>query len=667
MVVHAHREEEAEVELLNANLSKLKLLTKKIQGSIGRLETSGQVVKEAIGPIYSNTQQLQITSKNIGRINEVIERIRQPLDAKGREEGLIRAGPETAGLPQYLGALKRVDTALTELTSSNLRSNQQAIAEFNKLLASGTSQLQELFRNTLQGGVRPVEPLHYITKGLEFPTFSDGELSVAQQVAAAITSASVRFSRSGQRGDSPAIRIYAEVRGQHLSKSLQNLATASINTSTRRGQDAGIYREGTSGIGAYSQALEGIISAEVDNINKVFPASEAGQAIDATCQAVMAEFAITLKDLNTFIKTRILTDCFLAFEIIDLVTPISYRLEPRIGERLKSQFSDALRPIRDTARSSLSEIFEQMRHKASSAAVLPNDGNTIPVVSETMQRLSALAIYPQPLKTILSSLGDGNWRVSPSTHSIPCPDPSDPSTLLSTYLSDSIDTLLTSVEARAKSFHRTKSLQGCFLSNTFAVVDRSIRSSPDLSQYLLTTSTNPTHNSTASSSFSSSPTSPFPTRLDTWRKKASSLYLDAWKDPSSHLLDVQYTSRSTSSKDKDHPPSTTTTTTTGTATRPVSGSAIDSAAIVKGLSSKDKDKIKEKFKAFNAGFDEMLARHKNLYMEREVRSALGREVQAMIEPLYARFWDRYHEVDKGKGKCVRYSKADLASLLVGLA
>jgi len=49
-----------------------------------------------------------------------------------------------------------------------------------------------------------------------------------------------------------------------------------------------------------------------------------------------------------------------------------------------------------------------------------------------------------------------------------------------------------------------------------------------------------------------------------------------------------------------------------------------------------------------------------------VRSSVSREIQAMIEPLYARFWDRYHEVDKGKGKVVKYSKGELASMLASL-
>lgn len=88
----AYAEESAEVEVLYANLEKLKLLTKKIQGSLVRLETGGNVVKHAIGPIYSNTQSLQITNNNIDKVNEAIDRLRQPLDAKNREEDIIRSG-----------------------------------------------------------------------------------------------------------------------------------------------------------------------------------------------------------------------------------------------------------------------------------------------------------------------------------------------------------------------------------------------------------------------------------------------------------------------------------------------------------------------------------------------------------------------------------------------
>ena len=136
--------------------------------------------------------------------------------------------------------------------------------------------------------------------------------------------------------------------------------------------------------------------------------------------------------------------------------------------------------------------------------------------------------------------------------------------------------------------------------------------------------------------------------VDKWRKNAAQLYNVALREPSLHLLDVQYTNRGSQ--------------------RPPSGSAaaIDSAAILKGLSSKDKDAIKEKFRLFNASFDDLVAKHKSLNMEREVREMLARQVQQMIEPLYCRFWDRYHEVDKGKGKYVKYDKGSISAVFHGL-
>jgi exocyst complex protein 7 len=60
----AFAEESAEVEVLFANMEKLKGLTKKIQGSLNRLETSGNIVEAAIGPIYGKTRQLQKTHES---------------------------------------------------------------------------------------------------------------------------------------------------------------------------------------------------------------------------------------------------------------------------------------------------------------------------------------------------------------------------------------------------------------------------------------------------------------------------------------------------------------------------------------------------------------------------------------------------------------------------
>jgi len=630
----AFAEESAEVEVLLASLAKTRDLTKRITTSMSRLDASGRIVKDAIGPIYSNTQQLQTTSRNIERVNEAIERLRQPLDARGREEGIIRAGPKDAGLPNYLGALRRIDKALTDLNSTNLRSNQQATSDFYSLLSTGVNQLHDLYRQMINEDTQPVEPLHYITKQLEFPRIHQEQTSSLSQIAGAIQSAGAQSAQIGQRDDDVAVRIYAETRGDYLQTSLQNLATASINTSKRKGNDSGIYRQGTSGIGAYASGMEGMFLAEHDNIVSIFrDPPTVSRVFSQTCSKALQTFTRTLSELNSAIKAHLLSDCFLAYEIIDLLSPLSYRLRSRTGDAVHGQILDALRPIRETARISLSELLTQTKSLAEQTTTLPNDGNTIPLVSATASRLQTLASFDSSLLPVLTSIGDGNWRGAPTSQSLNAPSvntleltPSTENpTLLSHYLLDLLTTLLDALNARSQSIHRTKPLQGIFQLNTIALLSRSISTSPDLSRYLGVT--------------------PHSSSLDSYRKAASSLYLSAWREPAAHLLDT-ITTASTSGK-----------------ARPTSGQALDSTAIIKSLSSKDKDKIKEKFRLFNYSFEELVARHKGLFMETEVKGSVGREIQAMIEPLYARFWDRYHEVDKGKGKVVKYSKGELAGLL----
>ena len=625
-------EERAEVEVLFAEAAKSENLSKRIKASMARLESGAHVVKEAIGPVFTNTRELQTVNRNVDSILEFIEKLLAASDDKGREEQIIKEGPGAVGLTEYLASLKRIDRTLSQMSASNLRVNQQAIGDYNELLSKGNNSLQGLFNALLTEDIRPVEPLHYITKQIPFPTIPPETVLKLKPIVTFISSPSARDASYNQR-ESPSIRIYQEGRGLYLSSSLQNLSTASINTSKKKIADE-IYRQGTSGIGTYASGIEGIFVAEFHNISAIFPRGDWGSVFEATCRKALAEFAKTLRELNMHIKANLATDCFLAYEIVEIVTNLSFRLNSKTGE-LKLPFADALKPIRETAKSSLSELLDDVRRRVSSVVALPIDGAAVPFTTEILTRLQFLTLYPQALSSIMASLGDGNWtspsatnNSSTSLHSLKSFDVgADGNQLLAHYILDTLDTLLTSLEAKARLVFKSKAVLGVFLANNVAVIDRMIRSS-DLSA-VLKASGNAQH------------------KIEAWRKKGNQAYLDSWREPCSALMDVQYTNRGA---------------------RPPSGSngVIDSAAVVKSLGSKDKDATKEKFKNFNASFDELSAKHRQLQMEREVRSQLGREVQAMIEPLYARFWDRYHEIDKGKGKYVKYDKGSLAAQLANL-
>jgi len=543
-------------------------------------------------------------------------------------ELLTLYSPEKAGLSAFLSSVKRVNKALSEMKRTNLRSNQQALADLNRLLKSGNTQLETYFAKILQEDSRPIEPLQHIMKDKPFPTLNQDRTTrlglINQFVASGIR-------QSGFSGDSPVLQLYASVRGPYLTSTLQNLASASVNTARKKTPDA-MYRQGTNGIGTYAKGIEMAFLAEYDNICGLFSRDEWGKVFNLTCQGAISEFARTLRDLNTHIKANLNTDCYLAYEIIEIMSSLSSTLESRTGE-LKPSFAAALKPVKDTGKSSLADLLEDTRRRVTGLQILPQDGAALPVTTEIMARLQTMVDFLRPISSIMISIGDGGWKThvasTNSTEQIPTLNSfdvtADGKQIFAHYCVDTIDTLLTSLEQKGKVLLKGKPTLGVFIANNATVVDRMIRGS-DLQPLL-------------SSRMSD---------VDKWRKNGVQLYTLAWREPSTHLLDVQYTNRGSQ--------------------RPPSGSAasIDSTHIVKSLNSKDKDSIKEKFRLFNVSFDELVAKHKSLNMEREVREMLGRQVRQMIEPLYCRFWDRYHEVDKGKGKYVKYNKAEISGVFLSL-
>lgn len=520
----------------------------------------------------------------------------------------------------------RVTTALAELKSTNLRSNQQAVSDLNKILKSGNSQLEGLFQRILQEDSRPVEPLHYITKEKPFPQLTQDKTTRLGLINSHIAS---RSRQSSQPNENPTVQMYATVRGPYLTSTLQNLAAASINTARKKSASA-IYRKGTNGIGMYASGIEGLFMAEYDNICNLFPREEWGRVFSLTCQGALSELSRTLKELNLHIKENITTDCFLGYEIIEIMFNLSFKINSRTGE-LQGAFASAVKPIRESGKSSLAELLEDIRRRVGAVQVLPNDGAPIPITQEIVTRLMTLLEFLKPVTSIMTSLGDGNWKstsVSNASSDTLLTFTSfdvgpDGDKLFAHYCTDTADALFSSIEQKGRSLLKGLPLIGTFLANNIGVADRMIRTS-ELAPI-----------------FKSRPPC-----IETWKKKSLSLYMEIWKDIGHTLLDSQPTR----------------------GTRPPSGSsaAVDSSSFVKGLSSKEKDIIKDKFRNFNVAFDDNVAKHKALNMEREVKEQFGKQVQLLIEPLYIRFFDRYHEIDKGKGKYVKYSKADMASVLISM-
>ena len=154
--------------------------------------------------------------------------------------------------------------------------------------------------------------------------------------------------------------------------------------------------------------MEGLYLAEYENICPIFSRDEWGPVYVATCQKSVGDFAKTLRELNGHVQRNLLTDCFLGYEIIDVVSNLSLRVERKTGE-LKRQLYDAAKPIRDTSKVSLSKLLDDTKARIQTLVSLPADGGPVSLTRDVMIRLQLMATYLAPLSSVLASVGDGGW------------------------------------------------------------------------------------------------------------------------------------------------------------------------------------------------------------------------------------------------------------------
>lgn len=437
-------------------------------------------------------------------------------------------------------------------------------------------------------------------------------------------------NRNGPSNQEPATsRLYADIRGRYIERSLSTLGEASKGVFRKQDPDA-LYKKQTCGIGAYATALAGMILAEHENVRSIFPREETGRVLLSTSRYAMNDFEKTLSDLSAFIKTHLMTDCFLGFETIGIVNAMTAEVAAQAPE-LKRPLTDLLGSMRTIARSALPKLVEDTRSKVQGISSLSPEGSVSQVTITIMHRLQALPSYLAVVETLLVSIGEGGWNTlvsspttsgPPSMRSFDTKSSNDKQQLFILFCTDVLDTLVQSLDSRARLLLKSQGAQAVFMLNNIIAVEGFIKDS-ELSQYLGTVKP----------------------KIDTWRSKHVKLYANAWQPAIQQLFEVQKTNRQS---------------------RPGSSGQLDSASVIRNMTSKERDNIKEKFRAFNTAFDDLVQKHKNFKMEPEVQAELCNELNRLILPLYGRFWDRYHDVDKGKGKYVRYDTQAISKIIATL-
>ena len=390
------------------------------------------------------------------------------------------------------------------------------------------------------------------------------------------------------------------------------------------------YRKGSSGFLNYAEALQGFIANEFMFTEDLLSKSPKFQsdAFVSILTPVLKSY-VKLVQLNlSLIKKNISNFGLFTFELSECISDVLKLLRNKPLENyspLVSSYGEATVILQSLFR----DLMVYIESKASQLSQLPSDNGVIECTIDVMSRLRKFSEYKQGCLSCISSMKRGEWLLKNANDKEYTYQEnrnlSDPLALLSCFFSDCIDCLVVSLERRA---------QKILLPNQEPDIANPNSSRNPFKQrigFFLITNITLIEQIVSRSELNSILGEQGNLRLEKLKKRYVSYFVSDWRTLTSNLLDAVF---------------------------------VDSSGKV---SSKDKDQIKEKFKKFNDGFEELASNFKHFRVsDPTMKKLLKSEISSLVLPLYERFHGRYKDSFKNPRKHIKYTPSELSTVLNSL-
>lgn len=502
--------DESDVSVLEETLSKISSLTDQMTSSLHKLGRSASKAERAIKPISGHSRLMAIYEKNLEESLAVVHGIRDYATITEECEETIQQGPEAVGVPKYAATIDKLTDALNDLQSANLQTFFKVIEKAKFLIKKGSSELKDYFRKLLAQSFKPIDANEYVIKGLRMPVIKAQEMGQLRQLYS-VFDAQPQFHR--REIDS----IYLEISSRFIQASLSSLAAKCVPPSTpaipsvsqaatmvansAAGNPAGQggagnpasnsalnsilsvkappYERGSNAISKYADALSLLLTAENENSARLFPDQKEAQMFhfESVCNGAISEYINLGKKINAHVKTHLLTDATLGFELIEATGHLNNTIKLAL-ERVPTALSSALQDFQTTIHQAFTDFIKYIELRVQSIATLPADNGVCDVTIDIMSRMKRFAYYKNSALVAISSMAPGSWIGSPkpawnATFSSAGSSSytGNPVELLSSYFSDTIDALFVCLEIKAKQIHKRNTQTGFFLLNNLTLME----------------------------------------------------------------------------------------------------------------------------------------------------------------------------------------------------
>ncbi|SCV04200.1 LAMI_0H14202g1_1 [Lachancea mirantina] len=612
--------DEADVLVLRQKLKNFSELSNQIEVSLTSIGRTTAQCSALFTPIINSSALLATLQRNIESSIESVSSIKDVANEASKHEIVLSQGLEQVGLKAYIKAIYKLED-ITEDMESQQKGHAESVDfegvknHLRELIRDSENSLHSYFTGILNK-IEPFDPQICMNKKQAFPYYEDDDIL---KLAALVD----YFEASG-RGSISDVVIGG--RNQLIVKSLAFLEPFAKQITTKENIP---YTKGSSGLIGYSDALVGFIANEYAFTEEIYAKQPKSQPIvfSKIIQPVLMNF-IKIVNINLSLVKKSLSHVGLfCFELKDCVDNVLRILRGKPLNGFEPLVS-AGQEIKLVLQSLFKELVQYIDGKAESLSQLPSDNGVTESTVDAMSRLRKFSEYKTGCLSAIEGMPRASWLPSDfqeKAYTFQGLVTDDPRALISCFFSDCIDCLIISLERRAQrilmphqepeignpqsSRNTHKQRIGFFLITNITLVEQ-IVSRSELSSVL---------------------SEQGKARLEKLKDRYVAYFISDWRSLTANLLDAVF---------------------------------VDSTGKV---SSKDKDQIKEKFKKFNDGFEELASNFKHFRItDPAMKKLLQKEITSLVMPLYERFYGRYKDTFKNPRKHIKYTPNELMSVINSL-
>ncbi|AGO13247.1 AaceriAFR100Wp [[Ashbya] aceris (nom. inval.)] len=606
--------DEADILILSDGLKQVNELTREITGSLSKITSTTSKSSRLFAPIIETNTRLNVLKRNIESSFDSVSSIKDLASDASKYEIILEQEIAQVGLRKFIKTLHKVDDIMDDLRekSKSTADFRGIVTHLEELTMIGEKNLQIYFANKLNL-IQPFDPQVYMNKKQNFPYYYDDDL---HDIAAIL-------DYFGDTEQNPVIEIFMKQQGQLV---LNSLAFLEPFTKQIASESNVPYQRGSSGFNSYTEAFIAFVSGVsllVDDVFVKLP-DRKPTVFSKIVAPILHNYTKLLRFNIDLVKDDINNYGLFSFELSENVNRVHQLFK---GKPLQNydQLLECEAELKSISESLFKDLIQYIGHKTASLTQLPTDNGVTEATVDVMSRLRKFSEYKTGCLATIQSMTRESWLPNESknvwTISM---TPKNAQQLLSCFFSDAIDYLTISLERKAQKIlnpnlepevgaphKRIPQMQriGFFVLTNITLIEQIVQRS-EINTVLEDIGA---------------------ARLVKLNARYVNYFASDWRDLASNLLDQVF---------------------------------VDSSG---KISSKDKDQVKEKFRKFNEGFEQLVSNYKTCRItDPAMKKLLKQEIFALVAPMYERFHNRYKDSFKNPRKHIKYTPNELMNILNSL-